>query len=169
MLLPENEQANIRRTYADFLWTMAAFAGVVALTALAGGDDDNEEAIWYNLLMYNADRLASEAQAFTPWGVVAESDKLWSSPSASFTGIKDAFKVASIMVNAIGDGELLEEYKSGQYAHRTKLEVFMLRNIPVVRGINRLIELPNNNNYYKLGQNMIGVFDAKALGEQLRD
>ena len=40
----------------------------------------------------------------------------------------------------------------------------MLRNTPVVRGINRLIELPNNNNYYKLGQNMIGVFDAKALG-----
>ena len=73
------------------------------------------------------------------------------------------------MVNAIGDGELLEEYKSGQYANKTKLEVFLLRNTPVVRGINRLIELPNNNNYYKLGQNMIGVFDAKALGEQLRD
>lgn len=169
MLLPENEQANIRRTYADFLWTMAAFAGVVALTALAGGDDDNEEAIWYNLLMYNADRLASEAQEFTLWGAISESDKLWSSPSASFTGVKDAFKVASIMVNAIGDGELLEEYKSGQYANKTKLEIFLLRNTPVVRGINRLIELPNNNNYYKLGQNMIGVFDAKALGEQLRD
>lgn len=35
-----------------------------------GGDDD--ESIMYNLMLYHADRLASEAASFTPFGVYAE-------------------------------------------------------------------------------------------------
>lgn len=38
-------------------------------------DDDDEEVInstWYNLILYQADRWATESRAYTPWGFVAE-------------------------------------------------------------------------------------------------
>ena len=169
MLAAESERANMRRVASDFIYTGAAIVGAIALTALAGGDDDNEEAIWYNLLMYHADRLASESQAYTPWGFVGEADKLWSSPVAASTGIQDTLKALSVAIRAIGDGELLEQYKTGRYANRTKLEVFLTNNTPVLRGIKRLQDLPNNNSYYKLNENLMSVVPVKEIGESLRD
>lgn len=169
MLAAESERANMRRVASDFIYTGAAIVGAIALTALAGGDDDNEEAIWYNLLMYHADRLASESQAYTPWGFVGEADKLWSSPVAASTGIQDTLKALSVAIRAIGDGELLEQYKTGRYANRTKLEVFLTNNTPVLRGIKRLQDLPNNNSYYKLNENLMSIVPVKEIGESLRD
>ena len=52
-----------------------------------GGDDD--ESIIYNLMLYHADRLASEAASFTPFGAYAEGKKLWSSPVAIEQTIND--------------------------------------------------------------------------------
>ena len=119
--------------------------------------------------MYHADRLASESQAYTLWGFVGEADKLWSSPVAASTGIRDTLKALSVAIRAIGDGELLEQYNTGRYANRTKLEVFLTNNTPVLRGIKRLQDLPNNNSYYKLNENLMSVIPVKEIGENLRD
>lgn len=68
-LLPEHEKANIRRNLGDLLYVGAAIIGAIAITGM-GGDDD--ESIMYNLMLYHADRLASEAASFTPFGAYAE-------------------------------------------------------------------------------------------------
>lgn len=68
-LLPEHEKANIRRNLGDLLYVGAAIIGAIAITGM-GGDDD--EGIIYNLMLYHADRLASEAASFTPFGAYAE-------------------------------------------------------------------------------------------------
>lgn len=167
-LLSENERANIRRAYADFVYTGAAVVSAIALTAIAGGDKDNEESIWYNLLMYQADRLASEAFAFTPIGLASEGEKLWSSPVAIWQSGDDLLKGLAFGVQTLIDNGFEEEYKTGRYAGENKLKVIIGRNIPVYRNIQRIIELPDNNSYYKLGDNALSVIPVKEIGEWIR-
>lgn len=168
-LLSENERANIRRAYADFVYTGAAVIGAIALTAIAGGDDDNEESIWYNLLMYHADRLASEAFAFTPIGLASEGEKLWSSPVAIWQSGDDLLKGLAFGVQTLIDNGFEGEYATGRYAGENKLKVIIGRNIPVYRNIQRIIELPDNNSYYKLGDNALSVIPVKEIGEWIRE
>ena len=168
-LLSENERANIRRAYADFVYTGAAVIGAIALTAIAGGDDDNEESIWYNLLMYHADRLASEAFAFTPIGLASEGEKLWSSPVAIWQSGDDLLKGLAFGVQTLIDNGFEGEYETGRYAGENKLKVIIGRNIPVYRNIQRIIELPDNNSYYKLGDNALSVIPVKEIGEWIRE
>lgn len=168
-LLSENERANIRRAYADFVYTGAAVIGAIALTAIAGGDDDNEESIWYNLLMYHADRLASEAFAFTPIGLASEGEKLWSSPVAIWQSGDDLLKGLAFGVQTLIDNGFEGEYATGRYAGENKLKVIIGRNIPIYRNIQRIIELPDNNSYYKLGDNALSVIPVKEIGEWIRE
>ena len=168
-LLSENERANIRRAYADFIYTGAAVVSAIALTAIAGGDKDNEESIWYNLLMYQADRLASEAFAFTPIGLASEGEKLWSSPVAIWQSGDDLLKGLAFGVQTLIDNGFEGEYKTGRYAGENKLKVIIGRNIPVYRNIQRIIELPDNNSYYKLGDNALSVIPVKKIGEWIRE
>ena len=168
-LLSENERANIRRAYADFVYTGAAVVTAIALTAIAGGDKDNEESIWYNLLMYQADRLASEAFAFTPIGLASEGEKLWSSPVAIWQSGDDLLKGLAFGVQLLIDNGFEGEYKTGRYAGENKLKVIIGRNIPVYRNIQRIIELPDNNSYYKLGDNALSVIPVKKIGEWIRE
>ena len=168
-LLSENERANIRRAYADFVYTGAAVVTAIALTAIAGGDKDNEESIWYNLLMYQVDRLASEAFAFTPIGLASEGEKLWSSPVAIWQSGNDLLKGLAFGVQTLIDNGFEGEYKTGRYAGENKLKVIISRNIPVYRNIQRIIELPDNNSYYKLGDNALSVIPVKEIGEWIRE
>lgn len=168
-LLSENERANIRRAYADFVYTGAAVVSAIALTAIAGGDKDNEESIWYNLLMYQADRLASEAFAFTPIGLASEGEKLWSSPVAIWQSGDDLLKGLAFGVQTLIDNGFEGEYETGRYAGENKLKVIIGRNIPVYRNIQRIIELPDNNSYYKLGDNALSVIPVKKIGEWIRE
>lgn len=168
-LLSESERANIRRAYADFVYTGAAVVTAIALAAIAGGDKDNEESIWYNLLMYNADRLASEAFAFTPIGLAGEGEKLWSSPVAIWQSGDDLLKGLAFGVQTLIDNGFEGEYETGRYAGENKLKVIIGRNIPVYRNIQRIIELPDNNSYYKLGDNALSVIPIKKIGEWIRE
>lgn len=168
-LLSENERANIRRAYADFVYTGAAVVTAIALTAIAGGDKDNEESIWYNLLMYHADRLASEAFAFTPTGLASEGEKLWSSPVAIWSSGNDLLKTLGFAVQTLLNNDVNQEYMTGRYAGENKLKVIIGRNIPVYRNIQRIIELPDNNSYYKLGDNALSVIPVKEIGEWIRE
>ena len=168
-LLSENERANIRRAYADFVYTGAAVVTAIALTAITGGDKDNEESIWYNLLMYHADRLASEAFAFTPIGLASEGEKLWSSPVAIWSSCNDLLKTLGFAVQTLLNNDVNQEYMTGRYAGENKLKVIIGRNIPVYRNIQRIIELPDNNSYYKLGDNALSVIPVKEIGEWIRE
>ena len=165
-LLPENERANIRRCWADILYVGAAIMGALATVGLGGDDEDD---IFYNLCLYHADRLASEAASFTPIGAYAEAEKLWSSPIAIIQSGTDLLTTVGNTVAYIFDEDFSAEYTTGRYKGQNKFKVMMIRNIPVVRSINRLIDMPNNNSYYKLNENMLSIIPYKEWADILFD
>lgn len=162
-VLPENEKANIRRNLADMFYVGVAIIAAIALTAAAGDDDEVEESIWYNLLMYHADRLASEAFAFNPIGLTNEGKKLWSSPVAIMSSCNDLLSTMSFAVMTLVDNDFENTYATGRFAGEDKVTVMFERNIPVWRNINRLIELPKNNSYYKVGKTGLSFFPIKDI------
>ena len=65
--------------------------------------------------------------------------------------VKFLFKACTNIIKAIfGDEEDLY-YKSGRFAKRSKLSVYIERRIPIWYGIRGVIETPENNHYYKIG------------------
>lgn len=163
-LIPQYERANMARIWGDVLYVGAAIVGAIALSGLGGDDDDD---IMYNLALYHADRLASEAAAFTPIGAFSEFEKLWSSPVAIQQSANDLWNVLNFTIRACVSEDFSSEYTTGRYKGQNKFEVMLMRNIPVVRSINRLMDLPNNNKYYKLNENMLSVVPYKEWGEAI--
>lgn len=163
-LLPEHEKANMRRNLGDILYVGAAIIGAIAITGL-GGDDD--EGIMYNLMLYHADRLASEAASFTPFGAYAEGKKLWSSPVAIQQTINDLLGTTSMAARMLLEEDFVTEYTTGRYKGLNKFEVFAIRNTPVVRSINRVMELPDNNSYYKLDENILSIIPYKDIAKNI--
>lgn len=163
-LLPENERANIRRCWADLLYVGAAVLGAIATVGLGGDDEDD---LFYNLCLYHADRLASEAASFTPIGAYAEAEKLWSSPLAIIQSGTDLLTTVGNTVAYIFDEDFSAEYTTGRYKGQNKFKVMLMRNIPIVRSINRLVDLPNNNSYYKLNENMLSVVPYKEWADSI--
>lgn len=163
-LLPEHEKANIRRNLGDLLYVGAAIIGAIAITGM-GGDDD--ESIMYNLMLYHADRLASEAASFTPFGAYAEGKKLWSSPVAIGQTINDLLGTTAMAARFLIEEDFTEEYTTGRYKGMNKFEVMAVRNIPIVRSINRVLDLPNNNSYYKLDENILSIIPYKDIAKDI--
>lgn len=163
-LLPENERANIRRAWADILYVGAAIVGAIATVGLGGDDDDD---LFYNLCLYHADRLASEAASFTPIGAYTEAEKLWSSPIAIIQTGTDLLNVVGNTVSYVFDEDFSKEYTTGRYKGQDKFQVMLMRNIPIIRSINRLIDMPNNNSYYKLNENMLSIVPYKEWADIL--
>jgi hypothetical protein len=49
----------------------------------------------------------------------------------------------------------------------TGFEVMAIRNIPVIRSINRVLDLPNNNSYYKLDENILSIISYKDIAKDI--
>jgi len=163
-LLPDYDKANVKRTLADMLYVGAAIVGAIAVSGLMGDDDDD---FVYNLLLYQADRMATESAAFTPYGAYAEFNVQYSSPVAFGTSIKDALSTMDYGIRTLVDDDYISEFKTGKYAKQDKLVTYITRNVPVVRGINNLILLPKNNKYYKLNKNALSVVPYGDIASEL--
>ena len=50
-----------------------------------------------------------------------------------------------------------------------KFEVMAVRNIPVVRSINRVLDLPNNNSYYKLDETILSIITYTDIVKDIFD
>ena len=59
------------------------------------------------------------------------------------------------------------EDPTGRYKGMNKFEVMAVRNIPVVRSINRVLDLPNNNSYYKLDENILSIIPYKDIAKDI--
>lgn len=167
-LLPDYERSNIRRNIGDVVGVLGAVAIAIGLRAL--GDDDDEDGIIYNLCLYEADRLASESFQFNPFGVASEAKKLWSNPVAVQSIINDILASMGTMAQILIEGEDYDPYySSGKYSGEHKLKVYIERRIPVWRGINNIINIANDNHYYKLGDNMISVIPVKDIANWIKE
>lgn len=168
--MSEYDRANIRRAMGDLLGILSAVCFAIGLKVISGGDDDKEKGLIYNLMMYEADRLASESNSFNPFGVISEGKKLWSSPVAFANSITDGLHTVGLITQwAIQGDDFDPYYSSGAYAGENKLEVKIKRNIPVYHSIYMLQRLERNNKYYKLGDNMISVIPTNDIAEYILD
>ena len=166
-LLPDYERSNIRRNVGDIVGVLGAVAIAIGLRAL--GDDDDEDGIIYNLCLYEADRLASESFQFNPLGAMSEAKKLWSNPVAVQSIINDVLASMGTMSQILIEGEDYDPYySSGKYAGEHKLKVYIERRIPVWRGINSILNIADDNHYYKLGDNMISVIPVKDIANWIK-
>lgn len=167
-LLPDYERSNIRRNVGDIVGVLGAVAIAIGLRAL--GDDDDEDGIIYNLCLYEADRLASESFQFNPFGAMSEAKKLWSNPVAVQSIINDVLASMGTMSQILIEGEDYDPYySSGKYAGEHKLKVYIERRIPVWRGINAILNIADDNHYYKLGDNMISVIPVKDIANWIKE
>ena len=120
----------------------------------------------YNLALYEADRLASEAWQFTPFGAVSETKKLFSQPIAAQSIISDCFNAMGQIGDYIINGD--EEdmmFQSGRFAGENKLKVYIERRIPVWRNIKSITDISKENHYYKRGDNMMTIIPVDRIAK----
>ena len=69
----------------------------------------------------------------------------------------------NLLAHMIIDGDEFDgEYHSGKFAGESKLKVYLLRRIPMWRGVqSSFIDIKQNNSYYKIGENMLGFLNIK--------
>lgn len=161
------ERANVRRALGELTGiAYGLLGGIAASCALLAADDDDETAkIIANLALYQADRLSSETIMYNI-GAVSEFDKLWSSPVALGQSFKDVQSAFGFIAKYLIEGdEFNPNYTTGLYKGENKLAVYVKRQIPIYRGINRIMQLDQNNKYYKLTENMLGIIPTQSVAE----
>lgn len=161
------ERANVRRALGELTGiAYGLLGGIAASCALLAADDDDETAkIIANLALYQADRLSSETIMYNI-GAVSEFDKLWSSPVALGQSFKDVSSAFGFIAKYLIEGdEFNPNYTTGLYKGENKLAVYVKRQIPIYRGINRIMQLDQNNKYYKLTENMLGIIPTQSIAE----
>ena len=169
-MLPDWQQHNLRRILGDSIAIASAI--LMAIVLHLATDDDDEEVInstWYNLILYQADRWATESRAYTPWGFVTEAKTLYSSPIAALSGPKDLFKAMSLIIDAMIDPEFDPVYDRGLYKGQNKFTVLLERNIPLLRVIRRLQNLDKNNQFYRLSDNNLPMDIATNVANWIED
>lgn len=169
-MLPDWQRHNLHRILGDSIAIASAI--LMAIVLHLATDDDDEEVInstWYNLILYQADRWATESRAYTPWGFVAEAKTLYSSPIAALSGPKDLFKAMSLIIDAMIDPEFDPVYDRGLYNGQNKFTVLLERNILLLRVIRRLQNLDKNNQFYRLSDNNLPMDIATNVANWIED
>lgn len=165
-ILPEYEKANIARSLGYIAGMLSAVCLAIALRCMF---DDDDESIIYNLSLYEADRLASEAWQFTPPGAYTEAKKLFSQPIAAQSIINDSINAIGLTANYVINGEDADLYfQSGRFANQNKIGVYVERRIPIWRNIKSITDIQENNHYYKLGDNMLSIVPVKDIAHWIK-
>ena len=160
-VIPAYEKANLIRNLGDVIAVLGGMAIVAALWYMADDDDEMQDAIWFNMCLYEADRLTSEGFLYNPLGLANETKKIMSTPIAAQSIITDGLNTIKGIVEWMFDDEYDPYYHSGRFAGERKISVYVQRRIPIWNGIRGVLDSPSNNHYYKFGQNPIGIFDIK--------
>lgn len=156
-MLPRYQRAAILRAMGNVAGSVAAIS--MALAAHAIWDDKElENSTLGNLLIYEADSLATQVMMYTPPFIVTEGKKLYSSPIAAQTMPSDVLKAMNIIAEGLIAGDDYNwDYTSGRYARENKLFVLGTRQIPIYRAYSNIAGLDKSNSYYKLGDNILGI------------
>ena len=157
-ILPDREKGNIRRNLGDLGGIIGGLLATVALLSI--GDDDDDERM-YNLALYEADRLQAECFLYNPIGLITETKTLMSTPIAAEQIIEDCLNgvknLCKYMI-ADDDDDSALYYQTGRFAGENKLSVYFKRHIPVYHGIEQIINIADNNHYYKIGDTAKSIF-----------
>jgi hypothetical protein len=161
-MLPRYQRAAILRAMGDVAGSISAIAMSLAAHAI-WDDKELENSTLGNLLIYEADSLATQVMMYTPPFVITEGKKLYSSPIAAQTMPSDILKAMNIIAEGLIAGDDYNwDYSSGRYAGENKLYVLTTRQIPVYRAYTNIAGLDKSNSYYKLGDNILGIIPTNV-------
>jgi hypothetical protein len=167
-ILPRYQRAAILRAMGNACGAVAAIAVALA-TRCIWDNKELEDSTTANLLLYEADSLASQAMMYTPPFIVTEAKKLYSSPIAAQTMPSDLIKAMGIIAEGLIEGDDYNwDYTSGRYAKENKLFVLTTRQIPIYRAYSNIAGLDKSNSYYKLGKNVLGFIPVDDIANTIR-
>ena len=165
-LMPQWERNACKRALGDLYGIVSAMLMGIAIYAMTD-DDDEKESEFIATALYISDRLLSEAQMYTPWGLVSEASTLWSSPIAATNGPEDLLKGLGFLAQWMFDEDFDPTYKTGLYAGQNKGWVLLKRNIPIYRVIDRLSNMTKNNSYYRINEKSLNMRFAKMIADEI--
>lgn len=161
-MLPRYQRAAILRAMGNVAGSVSAIAMSLAAHAI-WDDKELENSTLGNLLIYEADSLATQIMMYTPPFVITEGKKLYSSPIAAQTMPSDILKAMNIIAEGLIAGDDYNwDYSSGRYAKENKLYVLTTRQIPIYRAYSNIAGLDKSNSYYKLGDNILGIIPTNV-------
>ena len=167
-LMPEWERRAARRALGDLYGIVSSMLMAIGIYAMTD-DDDEENSELVATAIYLADRLLSESQLYTPWGLVSETSTLMSSPIAATNSIEDLFKGLGFLGQWMFDEDFDPNYKTGLYAGQNKGTVLIKRNIPAYRVYERLSTMTKNNNYYRINEKALNLRLAKNIADVVNE
>lgn len=162
------QKDNLRRILGDLMGITASMLLAIAIH-LGADDDEIEESDELSTILYIADRLNSESQMYTPWGLYAEASTLWSSPVASMTAPADLLKGLGIVTKYLFNDDFNINYTTGLYKGQNKLAVLVYRNTPIYRNINRILHMKENNSYYRINETALNIKLAKNIASIIKE
>lgn len=165
-LMPQWERNAVKRCLGDLYGIVSAMLMGIAIYAMTD-DDDEKKSEFIATSLYISDRLLSEAQMYTPWGLVSEASTLWSSPIAATNGPEDLLKGLGFLAQWMFDEDFDSTYKTGLYAGENKGWVLLKRNIPLYRVIDRLSNMTKNNSYYRINEKSLNMRFSKMIADEI--
>lgn len=160
------ERNAVKRCLGDLYGILSALLLGVTIYAMTDDDDEKESNVIATGL-YLADRLLSESQMYTPWGLYSEGKTLWSSPIAAYNGPSDLIKIMDYTARWLFDEDFNPVYTTGIYKGRNKIDVLVKRNIPIYRVIERLNNMTKNNSYYRINEKALNMKISKYIADQI--
>ena len=165
-LMPEYDKANLYRNLLELAGVTGGIMIMIAVLALGGGDDDDN--IVSNFLLYEGDRLASEAFLYNPIGLVTETKTLMSTPIAAQSIVTDILSGIGNICMYLTDDEADIYYKTGRFAGENKIKVYFTRHIPIYHGIESIVNIADNNHYFKIGTRGATIVPTKDIAKHIQ-
>lgn len=160
------ERNAVKRCLGDLYGILSALLLGITIYAMTDDDDEKESNVIATGL-YLADRLLSESQMYTPWGLYSEGKTLWSSPIAAYNGPSDLIKIMDYSARWLFDEDFDPVYSTGIYKGKNKVGVLIKRNIPIYRVIERLNNMTKNNSYYRINEKALNMKISKYIADQI--
>lgn len=160
------ERNAIKRCLGDLYGILSALLLGITIYAMTDDDDEKESNVVATGL-YLADRLLSESQMYTPWGLYSEGKTLWSSPIAAYNSPSDLIKIMDYTARWLFDEDFDPVYSTGIYKGKNKVGVLIKRNIPIYRVIERLNNMTKNNSYYRINEKTLNMKISKYIADQI--
>lgn len=160
------ERNAVKRCLGDLYGILSALLLGITIYAMTDDDDEKESNVVATGL-YLADRLLSESQMYTPWGLYSEGKTLWSSPIAAYNGSSDLIKIMDYSARWLFDEDFDPVYSTGIYKGKNKVGVLIKRNIPIYRVIDRLQNMTKNNSYYRINEKALNMKISKYIADQI--
>ena len=163
-LMPQWERNAVKRCLGDLYGVVSSLLMSICIYAMTDDDDEKDSELIATSL-YIADRLLSESQMYTPWGLISEASTLWSSPIAATNGPQDLLKGMGLVAQWMFDDDFSPTYKTGLYAGENKGWVLLRRNIPLYRVIDRISNMTKNNSYYRINDKSINMKLSRNIAD----